>query len=103
MPMVGRRRIDCVVGPLNTEASTDDLLHDLGCAAVDRLHPRIEVGPRDRVLAHVAVAAMHLQATVDEADLCLAGVPLGNRGLLRGELLVEMQPDELVDHDPYRR
>src|SRR5690606_14640969 len=42
----------------------DDLLHDLVGAAEDRLHPRVEVGLRDRVLEHVAVAAVQLHAAV---------------------------------------
>ena len=43
---------------LDAEAATDDFLHDFGRAAVDRLHPRIEIGPRNWVFAHVAVATV---------------------------------------------
>jgi hypothetical protein len=43
---------------LDAEATTDDLLHDFGSAAVDRLHPRIEICTRDWVFTHVAVAAV---------------------------------------------
>ena len=39
---------------------------------------------------------------VDQPDLSLGGVPLRHRGLLDSEFLVEMQPDELVDHDADR-
>ena len=35
---------------------------DLGGAAEDGLHPGVGVGPRDRVLGHVPVAAEQLQA-----------------------------------------
>src|SRR5271165_2504384 len=88
-------------GPSDTQAAADDLLHDLGRPAVDRLHPRVEERPRYAVFAHVAVAAVQLQAAVDQPHLRLGRVPLGHRGLLGVELLVEVQPDEFIDHDPH--
>src|SRR3954454_17430957 len=48
------------------ERATDDLLHDLGRAAVDGLDPGVDEGPGNRVLEHVAVAAVQLQAPVDD-------------------------------------
>src|SRR5438552_3474698 len=44
------------------QVAGDDRLHDLRGAAVNRLHPRVGVGPGDRVLGHVPVAAEQLQA-----------------------------------------
>ena len=85
----------------DAQASADDFLHNLGGTAVDGLHTRVEIRARNRVFAHVAVAAVQLEATVDEVDLLLSGVPLGHRGLFDGELLLEVQRDELVDHDPH--
>ena len=57
----------------------DDLLHDLVRAAVDARHARVGVGARDRVLEHVAVAAVQLQAAVDDAALQLGAPPLRHR------------------------
>src|ERR1700754_5313402 len=54
---------------LDPEAAPDDLFHDLGRAAVDGLHPCVEIGTRDRVFAHVAVTAVQLQAPIDQVDL----------------------------------
>src|SRR5438552_14737127 len=47
---------------LHAEAAADDLLHDLGRAAEDGLCPPVGVGPGHRVLPHVAVAAVELDA-----------------------------------------
>ena len=50
---------------LQPQHPTDDLLLDLGGAAVDRLDAGVGVGLGDRVLVHVAVAAVQLDARVD--------------------------------------
>src|SRR4051812_4408732 len=67
------------------ERPADDLLHDLGRAAVDGLDAGVQEGPRDGVLEHVAVAAVQLQAAVDDLLLQLGGPPLGHGGVLGGE------------------
>src|SRR5687768_18467897 len=80
------------------EGATDDLLHDLGRPAVDGLHAAVEEGLRDRVLEHVAVAAVQLQAPVDDALLQLGGPPLGHGGVLDGEpprVVLEDRPLEV--------
>jgi hypothetical protein len=43
---------------LDAEAAADDFLHDFGRAAVDRLHPCIEIRTRNWVFTHVAVATV---------------------------------------------
>src|SRR5688500_5132292 len=53
------------VGDSDAEGAPDDLLLDLGRAAVDGLDPGVEERLRDRVLEHVAVATVQLHATVD--------------------------------------
>src|SRR4029453_14614693 len=40
---------------LQAQVAADDLLHDLGCAAVDAGDPGVGVGPGNRVLGHVPV------------------------------------------------
>ena len=44
----------------------DDLLHDLGGAGVDLADPQVGPRARDRILLHVAVAAVELQARVSD-------------------------------------
>src|SRR6185503_19078242 len=79
-----------VVATSGPEAPTDDLLHDLGGAAVDRGDAGVDVRAGDRILEHVAVAAVQLHARVDHPLLQLGAPPLGLRRLLGAELaLVE--------------
>src|SRR5262245_5153321 len=62
------------------EPAADDLGHDLRRAAVDPLDAVVDVSPGDRVLEHVAVAAVELDARVDHAALHLGGPQLRLRG-----------------------
>src|ERR1700757_2554541 len=87
---------------LDAEATANYFLHDFGGAAVDRLHPRIEIGTGNGVFAHVAIAPVQLQAAIDQVHLLLGRIPLRHRSLLGSQLLVEVQADELVDHDAHR-
>ena len=75
----GRARLSLSYSP---SERPDDLLHDLVRAAVDARHARVGEGARDRVLEHVAVAAVQLQAAVDDAALQLGAPPLGHRRVL---------------------
>src|SRR3954452_6456682 len=68
------------------ERPADDLLHDLGGPAVDARDARVDVGARDRILLHVAVAAVQLQTAVDHPTLELGAPPLRHRRLLWREL-----------------
>src|SRR5271155_2922112 len=102
-PEIGNYVAPDAIPRLDAEAAADDFLHDLGGAAVDRLHPRVEICTCDRVFAHVPVTAVELQAAVDQVHLLLGGIPLGHRGLFDGEFLLEVQRDELIDHDPHHR
>src|SRR5438445_9233988 len=65
--------------------AADDLLHDLGRATVDRLYASVDECAGDRILGHVAVAAVQLQAAVDDALLQLADEPLALGGVDIGE------------------
>src|SRR5262249_46767817 len=58
------------------QRTPDDLLLDLGGAPVDRLDPGVHEGPGDRVLRHVAVAAVELHGAVGDRVLQLGGPPL---------------------------
>src|SRR5215469_13569086 len=71
-------------GGLGSDAETaaDDLLHDLGGAAEDGLRPAVGVGPGHRVLPHVAVAAVQLDAPVDDPVAQLGVPPLEHGGFL---------------------
>src|SRR5580698_5472817 len=64
----------------------DNRLHDLGGAAVDPVDPVVGVQPGDRVLVDVAVAAVQLQAAVDDPAGDLGAEQLGRRGLGGGQL-----------------
>ena len=88
----GRRR-------LQPHRAADDLLHDLVGAAVDARHARVGVRARDRVLEHVAVAAVQLQAAVDDAALQLGAPPLRDRGVLGRELAGVERLRAAVDED----
>ena len=57
---------------------------DIRGVHVDRLHPCIKIGPSNRVFAHVPIAAVQLQAPIDQMHLLFSGVPLGHGGLLGG-------------------
>src|SRR5688500_15793744 len=99
-PLVwGWGRAEVATSALGSEAerATDDLLHDLGRPAVDGLHAAVEEGLRDRVLEHVAVAAVQLQAPVDDALLQLGGPPLGHGGVLDGEPPRVVLEDRLLE------
>ena len=74
------------LGPQAGHLAGDDRLHDLGRAAVDGLHPGVGVGPRDRVLGYVAVAAEQLQAPVEHLVLHLGCPELGLGRVDRGQL-----------------
>src|SRR5690606_38840689 len=64
----------------------DDRLHHLGRASEDAGHPSVGVHPGDRVLQHVPVAAVQLQAAVDHPGLQLGAVHLHLGRVRRGEL-----------------
>src|SRR6266542_2560224 len=57
----------------------------------------VAVEARDRVLVHVAVAAVDLERPVDGAVRELAGVELRHCGLARERLPLVLQPRRLVD------
>src|SRR5690606_5631555 len=73
-------------GTLQTHVLGDDRLHDLAGAAVDAVDPVVRVQAGDRVLVHVAVAAVQLEAAVDDAVGDLGAEQLGAGGLGGGEL-----------------
>src|ERR1035441_9658888 len=70
--------------PSEAQAAAHDLLHDLGRAAVEPLHPGVSPEPGDLVLVDVAVAAVQLQAAVHDFPLQFGGPPLGPGRLFRG-------------------
>ena len=75
----------------------DDHLHDLAGAAVDAVDPVVRVQPGDRVLVDVAVAAVQLQAPVDDAGGDLGAEQLGRRGVGGGQLAGVVRLQGAVD------
>src|SRR5512139_3320596 len=71
---------------LQAHVLRDDRLHDLAGAAVDAVDAVVRVQAGDRVLVHVAVAAVQLEAAVDDAVGDLGAEQLGTGGLGGGEL-----------------
>src|SRR5258708_2226539 len=56
--------------PLQRQHAPEDFTHDLVAAASDRPETRIPRGALDPVLAHVAGAAVDLQAGVHQLERC---------------------------------
>src|SRR5207247_7453277 len=85
-----------------TEAAADDFFHDLGGAAEDGLHAAVGPGPAHGVLAHVAVAAVQLDAPVGDPVAQLGVPPLDHGGLVvaqpPGAVLGDGAVGELARH-----
>src|SRR3954469_13328194 len=82
-------------GRLEPDDLREDLAHDLVGAAADRAEAGVAGGALDVVLDHVAGAAVHLQAVVDQ----LVGVALGDElghGHLLGDVLAGDEAAERV-------
>ena len=69
----------------NAQAAADDLRHDLGRPALDRLDARVRECPRDG------------GTPACQAHLSLGGVSVGHRGLLNGQLVLQVRLDGPVD------
>src|SRR5215472_9410886 len=82
-----------------SQRAGDQQLHDLVGAAIDLLHASVDKHAGDRELAHIAVAAVQLQAIVDGLDLLLAAPPLGHRRGYGVELALDVAADAPVDED----
>src|SRR6266478_7121240 len=63
LPSFGADRISESIRP------ADDFFHDLIGAAINPLRPGVDESPADCIIAHIAVAAMELQAFVDDLAL----------------------------------
>ncbi len=85
---------------LETEAAADDLFHDLVGAAVDLLHPGVAPCSGNRVLLHVAVATVELEAAISDAVLEIGGPPLGCSCIFGSELASKVRLDLTIDEDP---
>src|ERR671934_2909015 len=72
------------------------LLHDLVGAAADRAQARVARHALDLVLAHVAGAAVELQAGVDDVECGALGGELGHGHLAGGVLTVREAPERVV-------
>src|SRR6202048_3980943 len=57
----------------------DDFFHDLVGAAINPLRPGVDESSADSIIAHVAIAAMELQAFVDDLALQIGGPVFGHR------------------------
>src|SRR3954447_4632986 len=79
------------------EGARDDLLHDLAGPGVDLRDAEVGPRPGDRVLVHVAVPAMQLQALVRDLLGALGAPQLRHRDGRDVELLLEVQADALVE------
>jgi hypothetical protein len=77
----------------------DDFFHDLVGAAINPLRAGVDEGPADRVIAHVAIAAMKLQAFVDDLALQVRGPVFGHRRRLDVQFRLQRQSDATIDKD----
>src|SRR5690606_8767367 len=73
----------CIPGRLQVPA--DEQFHDFRSTSVDAADAGVGEDARNRIFAHVAVAAEQLQALVDDAALALGGPQLGHGALLRSQ------------------
>src|SRR4051794_9443998 len=83
--------------PSQAQVPTDELLHDLVGAGPDLGYPGVPPGACDPVLVHVAVAAVQLDALVEDVVLHLGAPPLGLGRVDRGQLPGGVGPHALVD------
>ena len=81
---------------LVAEGAGDDLLHDLRGATVDALDAGVEPGTRHRILLHVAVPAVQLQALVGHPAQHLRVPQLAGRGAHRIEAPVQPLAEQAV-------
>ena len=79
------------------QTNVKNILHDLGGATVDCLHPGIQVCAGDGKLDHVPVPTMQLDAHVDDPAKHLGCPPFGLGGLFDGEFPFDVLLDEPVD------
>src|ERR1700761_9249064 len=93
-PGIGDRQL--ATSPLIPHCPTHEVLHDLGGAGVEPLHPGIAPQPGHFVFVDVAVAAVHLQAAVDDLPLDLGGPPFQSGSVLVGEGAVVDREHALV-------
>src|SRR5690242_3327042 len=81
------------------EAARDDAALHLGRARVERARQRVSDLALDRVLLHVAVAAVELQRVERGLRVHLAHEQLGDRGFEYGVLPLPRQPADLVEQE----
>ena len=84
-----------------SQLARDQIFHDLRRAAVDPLNAGIGVHARDRIFAHVAVAAEQLQAFVGDLDLLFGAPLLRHIGRFGVQRAVEQALDAVVDEAAY--
>src|SRR5216683_6521513 len=93
LPPFGADRISKSIRP------ADDFFHDLVGAAINPLRPGIDESPADRIVAHVAIAAMELQAFVDDLALQIGGPVFGHRRGFDVQFFVQRQTNTAIDKD----
>lgn len=82
------------------QVTADHVPHNFIGAAVYPLHPGVLECAGYRVLGHVAIPAVELQALVDEPVLHLGRPQLGLRGIHRGEVAGVVGQDGPIDECP---
>src|ERR1700753_3746955 len=82
-PVIGERQL--AISLLIPHRPSHEVLHDLGRAGIEPLHPGIAPEPCYFVFVDIAVAAVHLQAAVDDLPLDLGGPPFQSGSVLAGE------------------
>src|SRR5947207_14111172 len=85
------------VGGADAEPLRYHIVHDLVGAGADALEAGVAPGAAHRRLLHVPVAAVDLEARVDEAVLHLGAVLLRHRDLRDGILAVQDPPHRRVE------
>src|SRR5260221_9005054 len=100
IPRPARPALD--LDPVPEQAARDHQPLDLAGAFVDLHHPGVAVVALDRVLLHVAVAAVDLNRLVGDPGRRLAGVELGHRRLARERTPAVLEPGGALEQEPRR-
>src|SRR5216683_663953 len=75
----------------------DDFFHELVDAAINALGAGIDEGAADRVIAHIAITSMELQAFVDHLALQIGGPVFCHCCRLDRQFALQRQADTAID------
>src|SRR6478736_2325161 len=93
------RRITPLRSRRRSQHARDQYLHDLVGTAEDASDASVLVHAGDRIFVHIAVAAVELQALVDDLALQVGDPILRHRGGRSVELALQVLLDAVIDED----